>query len=472
MREHLLRLAAHLILLTMNKPLPTLLAILASLAPLMAQQPQPATPPGGFKSIVEKIDLKDGDTLVFCGDSITHQCLYTQYVEDFFFTRFPKLHVRFHNAGVGGDRAQDTLLRFDDDIASFKPKYVTILLGMNDGSYRDFDKATFDTYQAGMTTLLDKITELGATAVPMTPTMFDSRAKKLRNDNAEPRNTHYNGVLALYGAWLREQALNRGLGYVDMWSPLDNLTLEQRRTNPNFTMIEDGVHPGHAGQTVMAVAIIHDMFPQHGPVSAITLNGDRDPAKAATALNGTISDLSVTPEKISFTFLADSLPWVLPPEAAEGVKLTQLGHKFSNEKLTVHTMPPGSYELKIDGQSAGTYTNAELESGVELEANEKTPQYQQALKVAMLNKERTEKAVHPLRDLWGARKGKRHSDERFITDHPDDPSTPEKKAALEKWLADFKATVTKLNDDVKKYDEQIYQANQPVARKYELARVP
>jgi hypothetical protein len=43
--------------------------------------------PSKFKPLVESLDLKDGDTLVFLGDSITHQCLYTQYIEDFFYTR-------------------------------------------------------------------------------------------------------------------------------------------------------------------------------------------------------------------------------------------------------------------------------------------------------------------------------------------------------------------------------------------------
>src|SRR6185436_20033885 len=109
---------------------------------------QPATKPAAAGKIapldprltppIAKIDLKDGDTVVFLGDSITHQCLYTQYVEDYFYTRFPKLHIHFHNSGVGGDRAADALARFDMDVAAYKPKYVTILLGMNDGGYKQW----------------------------------------------------------------------------------------------------------------------------------------------------------------------------------------------------------------------------------------------------------------------------------------------------------------------------------------------
>ena len=170
-----------------------------------------------FKPLLGLLDLKDGDTFVFLGDSITHQCLYTQYVEDFYYTRFPKIHVHFHNAGVGGDRAKNALDRFDDDVAACKPKYVTMLLGMNDGGYSSYAQPVFDTYQKDMSTLLDKIAALGATAVPMTPTMHDARAARLAHRGLEPRDTYYNGVLALYGAWLREQAQVRGLGFVDMY---------------------------------------------------------------------------------------------------------------------------------------------------------------------------------------------------------------------------------------------------------------
>jgi lysophospholipase L1-like esterase len=87
-----------------------------------------------FPAPLKTLDLNDGDTVVFLGDSITHQCLYTQYVEDFFYTRYPHKRIRFHNAGIGGAKGWDALQRFDRDVAAYKPKYVTVLLGMNDGA--------------------------------------------------------------------------------------------------------------------------------------------------------------------------------------------------------------------------------------------------------------------------------------------------------------------------------------------------
>jgi hypothetical protein len=42
--------------------------------------------------------------VVFYGDSITDQRLYTSFVETFVLTRFPHLDVRFVHSGWGGDR--------------------------------------------------------------------------------------------------------------------------------------------------------------------------------------------------------------------------------------------------------------------------------------------------------------------------------------------------------------------------------
>ncbi len=449
--------------------LATAITALLALAPATfaeTKAPAAAAAPSEFKKIHDKIELKDGDTLVFLGDSITHQCLYTQYVEDYFYTRMPKVRIHFHNAGVGGDRAKDALNRFDDDVAAFKPKYVTILLGMNDGAYRGFDQQTFDTYQADMTALLDKIAALGATAIPMTPTMFDSRAKKMKGDNGEPRNTYYNGVLSLYGSWLREQSLNRGLGFVDMWSPLNNLTLEKRKQDANWTMIGDAVHPGAVGQTVMAAAIINDAVPKT-VVSQTTIIADA--AKpTSSAANAKVSDLQVSAGKVSFTLLANSLPWVLPPDTAEGQALTHIGHRNGNEKLTVRQLPVGKYEVKIDGTPIGQFTDAQLSTGVELEGNDKTPQFQQALKVALLNKQRNDTAYQKIRGLYGQLKGKRGAVAKLDANAPDAAA---KKEEFAKWHADMKTQVSALLAEALKIEDQIYIENQPKPRAYELTKL-
>jgi len=261
----------------MKKTLHILAAATLSLLPCLSHAETSVSTPG--------LELKNGDRFVFIGDSITHQCLYTQFVENYFYASHPGIRLHFRNAGISGDRALDVLNRFDEDIASFKPTVATILLGMNDGSYKDFDQATFDTYARDMTKLLDRLDAIKCRVVIMSPTMFDHQAWDIRvkekPDYAKGRNvTNYNAVLAYYGKWLQQTALERGCLFVDLFAPLNQITVAQRRANPRFTLIEDAIHPGYDGQYVMARSLLE----QTGEAS---LTGEVDPSKNLT-INDTL----------------------------------------------------------------------------------------------------------------------------------------------------------------------------------------
>ena len=260
---------------------------------------------------------------------------------------------------VSVDRAADALARFDDDVAAFKPKYVTVLLGMNDGSYEDYNADTFAIYARGMTEILDRIEEIGATAIVMAPTMFDQHQLNRQLSNPEYRfgtrdfAHNYNALLAYYGGWLRERADENALPFVDLWTPLNDLTFKQRRNEADFTLIPDAIHPGAAGHFVMAFSILNQLPPDKKGVDSIgiTRNAKGD-WKAAGS--GEFSDLVVDENgtRVSFTHTALSLPWVIPavaatteekwdvePPAALGYQMTVAGHKLSNERIKVYGRP-------------------------------------------------------------------------------------------------------------------------------------
>jgi len=410
------------------------------------------------------LDLKDGDSIVFLGDSITHQRLYTQYVEDYLYTRFPHLRLKIHNAGVGGARAIDALDRFEKDVAAYKPKYVTILLGMNDGTYRAYDDTTFQTYQKDMTTLLDQIAGLGAVAIPMTPTMFDTRALHLRPKKDEQRiesTRLYNSVLAYYGGWLQEMAYERGLGYVDMYTPLNQITIDERKKDPSFTLIADAVHPGPDGQVVMATAVIEDLgLPRQ--VSGTVLSRAESGKWSEKVSGGTIEGIQGGADQVSFTLKAKALPWVLPEAAQLGSKLTKLGHRFSREALQVVGLSSGNYRLTIDGVDVGNYSNVELAKGIELQGNSKTPQYQQSLKVAELNSQRNQGPLGKLRAEW--LKFQRYARAKRANDTNALPK-------LEEEIQGMDERVAAANAEAKAIEDQIFEVNQPLPRKYELTLV-
>ena len=437
---------------------------------LRAQDAKPAADSAEFPAPLAKIELAEGDTLVFLGDSITHQCLYTQYVEDFFYTRYPNTRIRFHNAGVGGARAWDALQRFDRDVAAYKPKYVTVLLGMNDGQYQPFQQAIFDTYQTDMREVIDRIKQAGAVPILMTPTMFDARAARIRNPKDSPGKLElYNSVLAYYGQWLRDVATRNGHGFVDMYSPLNNLTLEKRKTESRFTMIKDSVHPDAPGQLVMAYAIIEDLG-LRGPISNIRILPVPSGKPRAQVSGGKIEGLKTSDAGLEFTFLAEALPWVLPEEAKLGADMLRLGHRASREALEIHNLPEGQYELSIDGEAVGVYSSTQLARHIELQGNPKTPQYQQALKVALLNKQRNSGPIRSLRNGWlvfqmHARLA------RSLKDSPDNKKLADEVAKIAGQLEDHQQRIQEHEAEAKKVEDEIFTINQPKPRRYVLKRI-
>jgi lysophospholipase L1-like esterase len=424
------------------------------------------------------IQLEDGDTFVFIGNSITHQCLYTQYVENYFYTRYPDKRLYFHNAGVSGDLAADVNVRFEPDIEELQPKYASILIGMNDGRYMEFTHGIFNTYKEDMSVLLDKLDKSGIFPILITPTMFDLRAGLKVDNGLEPgfaKSIHYNATMAFFGAWLYQVATERGFGYVNMYEPLNRIIRENRHDNPEFTLIEDAVHPGPSGQLVMALAFLRDVG-ANPVVSSIHIDLQNEDWEIVETENGKLEKLHGDP--IRFRFTSKSLPWVVPEEASLGFKLSSAGHLMSREIIRITGLDPGDYNMQIDGKIIGKYTHLQFSEGIALQGIKSTPQHQQAEKVAQLNKKRNDEAIRLMRNLWRVRK--------FIwklNEAPEDFDDEGKKEEIRKYLVKelgsddldqflevFRKEIVPLKQKAKVLEDQIYELNRPVVHTYEIIK--
>ena len=416
--------------------------------------------------------LKSDDTVVFVGDSITHQVLYTQYIEDFFITRYPQVRLHFHNAGIGGDRAWDALQRLDRDVISKQPDLVTILLGMNDASYQPFNPEVFAMYQADMTQLLERLQTTDAAIAPITPTMFDAvAARATKRERSEDMLRQYNAVLAFYGTWLRGEADRRSMTSIDMFSPLNNLTRQARLNDADYTMIKDAIHPGPDGQLVMASAWLEDLG-LRGGVSNIVLTPFKESYKARVQ-NGTVTDLKITDGTIEFVFTGHSLPWVTPTDTAAARDMLKIGHRFSREGFQVHGLEPGKYELQIDGTVIDSFTHVQLANHVELQNFPNTPQSIQAAQVVSRNQTRSGETVRALRTHWFKFRNLQRS-QRALSE-ASDPKTREglaaKVAKNEAAMEGFEAQLVELEAKAAAELDELYELAQPKPHRYTLRQV-
>src|SRR6476659_4534630 len=76
--------------------------------------------------------IRDGDTVVFLGDSITAARTYGKTIENYTLLRYPERKVHFINAGWGGDTAAGGLARLQRDVFDKGATILTVAYGIND----------------------------------------------------------------------------------------------------------------------------------------------------------------------------------------------------------------------------------------------------------------------------------------------------------------------------------------------------
>ena len=333
----------------------------------------------------ESFALKDGDRVVFYGDSITDQRLYTTFTETYVVTRFPKLDASFVHSGWGGDRVTGggggpIDLRLQRDVFAYKPAVMTIMLGMNDGSYRAFDETIFDTYAKGYKHIIDSVKEAlpGIRITVIQPSPFDDVTQPPRFEGG------YNAVLVRYSQFVKELAEREKLSVADLNSPVVAALEKAKATDAEMAkkIIPDRVHPGPGGHLLMAAELLKSW---HAPALVSAVEIDARSKKVADAKKTGVSELKAGDE-ISWTQFDEALPMPVDlndPIIALAVKSSDFLQALNQQTLKVTGLRAANFELKIDGGEQSSFTREQLAEGINL-ATLPTPMAKQAAEVHKL----------------------------------------------------------------------------------------
>jgi len=328
--------------------------------------------------------LHDGDRVVFYGDSITDQRLYTTFTESFVVTRFPGLNVAFTHSGWGGDRVTgggggDIDLRLARDVFPYKPTVMTIMLGMNDGNYKPYDDVAFNIYKTGMEHIVGAVrnTDPNCRITLIEPSAYDDVTRAPLFEGG------YNAVLLRFSDYLKTLAQTRHFDLADLNNPVSAMLRKASAADPAqaLKILPDRVHPAPAGHLIMAEALLR-AWNAPALVSDVSIDAQ---SGAAHAQNAKVEGVK-TGAAIEWNETEAALPMPLDPRD----KLLDLALKSSDfiealdhENLRVSGLAAGTYELKIDGAPAGRFSGDELARGINL-ATMNTPMLRQALEVHAL----------------------------------------------------------------------------------------
>jgi lysophospholipase L1-like esterase len=342
---------------------PTMLVRRCTLACLIVLLALVAVPAGEKAPAAKGFFIKDGDTVVMIGDSITEQHLYSNYVEMWTVSRFPAWKLTFRNVGIGGDTSPGGNGRFKRDVLAYKPTVLTVDFGMNDGGYRPFDEGRFANYMKGLHGIADQAKAAGIRVAWITPQPVEHNPN---NAKAEA----YNETLERFSDGVKEIAEKNGGIFVDQFHPYWAVIHKAREKGEKGRITGgDAVHPGPPGQSLMAASILKGLgFPPL--VSRVEISSKQVGQAGVGTHNCEISELEGNQEggvhtTLSFKRLDKALPFF--PEDAKGIlKWAPLLEEMNQYGLTVKGLKPGRYEIRLGGTKVAERSAAELAKGVNL----------------------------------------------------------------------------------------------------------
>lgn len=308
----------------------------------------------------EAFTLKDGDRVVFLGNSIFENDFQYGYLELALTTRFADKGVTFRNLGWTGDNvwgeARSTYTNpptpyehLMEDITKTQPTVVFLGYG---GVEAQEGQAGVPHFKEGLNKLLDKIEELGAKAVLLStiPVVSSDTAQRIDQRNAD---------LELYSKAISEVATQRKKQFIDIYNPILN-------TSKKESIIENTVHLNELGYYYLATTL----------EKALGL----DAAKATTAIaiannKAEVSNgRSLTPDKegVLAKFAVDNKYLPLPsPKSASWI--------VDNARIVkISGLKKGYYTLVSENNEVASASAKDWEKGVEIKQG---PQFAQVAEI-------------------------------------------------------------------------------------------
>lgn len=217
--------------------------------------------------------FKDGERIVFLGDSITQNGSYIAYIDAHLMKHYPDKRFTLVNLGLSSETASGLSepdhpfprpcvhSRLDRALSESKPDWVVICYGMNDGIYYPFGEARFQAYVKGMRRLVGTCKAAGSRVIVMTPPPFDAKSRKqplapagLPEYSYKAPYEGYDDVLGQYAGWVLslDGEVDR---VVDIYKPMKRALAAKRESDPDYRS-GDGIHPNAEGHWLMAETLL------------------------------------------------------------------------------------------------------------------------------------------------------------------------------------------------------------------------
>jgi len=373
----------------------------------------PAADDGAAPSPVSPTPLPENEFLfrdenkpvVFFGDDATAQRMFSTLVETYTLSRFPTWKITFRNTGWEKDTILGVGLRgysrdqdIRRDIEALRPQMVLVNYGMNDARG---GQASYQNFLTCVNILSRDLPRVGVNRAA-----FISSNPEEKYEPGQPAGSSYNLMLRNYADGMKERMplgwkdgvaamqahpkepnipLLQDAVFIDVLNPMISfiqagraagvLAADDSLGNKTPRLTTDDVHLNWSGHFIMAALILQGL---HAPdlVSSASLDATNHQTTVITWQDSTAG-------VVQFQRKDDSLPWPLPPEVDLALKIPGFDPATALDRyeLKITGLKQARYLLSIDDEKIGTYSQADLDKGINLGLVRQGPIYDQEQKI-------------------------------------------------------------------------------------------
>ncbi|MBC8481756.1 MAG: SGNH/GDSL hydrolase family protein [Planctomycetes bacterium] len=311
-----------------------------------------------------KLLLSKGDTVAICGDSITEQKLYSQFIEAYLTACVPELELNMVQLGWGGERAEGFALRMENDLMPWQPDVVTTCYGMNDGQYRKYDEKIGEYYRTNMLKIAERMKKGGVKTVIGSPGVVDSYTWKR---DLPDFDKVYNENLGKLGQIAKEIAVEYDFAFTDVHNLMAEVMAKAKAKYGQEYPVAgfDGVHPIHNGHLVMAYAFLRALG-LDGKIGIITIdmNGPGECSQGHKVITTQAGEIQVLSSRYPFCLQGK----VDDPRATTGiVEFFGFNQDLNRLMLVVKNLKTKEADV-VWAQNRKRFTRKQLEDGINLSA--------------------------------------------------------------------------------------------------------
>ena len=308
--------------------------------------------------------LQPGDRLAIIGDSITEHKMYSRIIETYLTVCVPELKITTRQFGYSGETAERFLQRMTNDCLRFHPTIATLSYGMNDYKYRPYDEANARWYRSNYTAVAEAFMANGARVVLGSPGCVGKVASWVKS--ATGTVPEHNLHLYAFRNIDIEIADQEHIRFADVFWPMFAAGIEARQMyGTNYAIAgQDGVHPGWAGNLVMAYAYLAAMG-LDGDIGTFTVDLDANSAAVTTGHtldSFTNNILTITSQRYPFCATGELND---DDSIRSGMAFVPFNEQLNRLLLIVKNGKAANYQVTW-GTETRTYTSAQLAAGVNL----------------------------------------------------------------------------------------------------------